>query len=476
MAKDIFSLQIDFKNIRISKSILRNTILTASVMILLYIVIIIFSLNVFIYFLNDTLDSRLKHELEKVYASFQIENDSLIITNPIEFSESDFVNLSESSFFLQIYDHKNRTLLQSKNISLFHPIEKRFPDINSDYYFHNETTFDNNLRVAYQKLLKENGELLGFIQIAVFKDRLTAVVDNIIWFNAIIFPFALVLILLSSYWIVKKSFSPIKKIIRVAEKISATNLNERIQFDSDPGDDLTVLKNTLNNLFERLEYQVKQISEFSDNASHQLMTPLTALNTELEYLLMTHNEKSETKKSLEELKVATEQMIHIIKSLLLLSKDSIANSNRRSVFSLTNLLRLHLTEIYKKQNIELDVQENLFLRGNEEYFLIVMRNLIDNGFKYSDYQQVIVEAKMIGKKIIIKCIDRGVGIPVIERDKVFERFYRSESAEKLGIKGFGLGLSLVRFIVTSMEGSIEIQDNSPNGTIFIIHLPTIEME
>jgi signal transduction histidine kinase len=445
-------------------------------MILLYIIIVVFSLNVFVYFLNDTLDSRLKHELEKVSASFQIEDDLLIITNPSEFSESDFLYLSENSFFLQVYNINQETLLQSGNLSSFHPIEKKIFDFDDLYYYQDETVSDNKLRIAYQKLFNNEEELIGYIQISVLKDRFLGVIDNIVFVNSIVFPLAVLLILLTSYWIAKRSFSPIKKIIRVAEKISATNLKERIQFDSDPGDDLSILKNTLNNLFERLEYQIKQISEFSDNASHQLMTPLTALNTELEYLLKVHTKDSETKKSLEELKVTTEQMIHIIKSLLLLSRDSKSDANRKSVFSLTHLLKHRLSEIYKKLNLELDLQENLFLRGNEEHFLIVLQNLIDNGLKYSGYQPVKVEAKLIDKKIVVKCIDTGIGIPVVEREKVYERFYRSESAENLGIKGYGLGLSLVKFVVNSMDGSIEINNNLPTGTIITITLPTIEME
>jgi len=476
MEKDIYSLRINYKNIKIPKSILRNTILTASVMIVLYVIIVVFSLNVFIYFLNDTLDSRLKHELEKVSTSFRIENDSLIITNPSEFSESDFLNNSESSFFLQIYSINKRTLLQSHNLSTFHPIEKSIFDFDGIYYFLDKTESDNELRMAYQKLFNSAGELIGYIQISVLKDRFSGVIDQIIIVNGIIFPIAVILILLTSYWIAKRSFSPIKKIIRVAEKISATNLQERIQFDLDPGDDLSILKNTLNNLFERLEYQIKQITEFSDNASHQLMTPLTALNTELEYLLKIHTENSETKKSLEELKVTSEQMIHIIKSLLLLSRDSRSSENRKSVFSLTQLLKNRIPKIYKTQYLSLEFQENLFLRGNEEHFMIVLQNIIENGLKFSGNQLVKLEAKQIDHKIVVRCIDTGIGIPGNEKEKIFERFYRSESAEILGSKGYGLGLSLVKYVVNAMDGTIELNDNLPKGTIVTLILPIIVME
>jgi two-component system sensor histidine kinase CiaH len=75
--------------------------------------------------------------------------------------------------------------------------------------------------------------------------------------------------------------------------------------------------------------------------------------------------------------------------------------------------------------------------------------------------------------LIIK--DNGIGISDIDKEKVFDRFYRSEKAEKLGIKGYGLGLSLVKLLIEEAGGNISIEDNKPSGTVFIVTLPYLAL-
>jgi len=97
--------------------------------------------------------------------------------------------------------------------------------------------------------------------------------------------------------------------------------------------------------------------------------------------------------------------------------------------------------------------------------------------KYSA-KNIDVKVKTYKKngKIIISVEDKGIGIDDLEKGSVFQKFYRSKHAEKLGIKGFGLGLSLVKSIVDEASGRIEIIDNKPNGTIFKITLPAVDLE
>ena len=86
-----------------------------------------------------------------------------------------------------------------------------------------------------------------------------------------------------------------------------------------------------------------------------------------------------------------------------------------------------------------------------------------------------ITAKKINNEIIITVEDKGIGIKDSEKEFVFQKFYRSSEAEKLGIKGFGLGLSLVKSIIDEASGNIEILDNKPCGTKFIITLPTVDL-
>ncbi len=75
----------------------------------------------------------------------------------------------------------------------------------------------------------------------------------------------------------------------------------------------------------------------------------------------------------------------------------------------------------------------------------------------------------------LRITDNGLGIDDREKQKVFDRFYRTERIQKLGIKGYGLGLSLVKAIVLQSGGTISISDNEPRGTVFTISLPIIDI-
>ncbi len=279
-----------------------------------------------------------------------------------------------------------------------------------------------------------------------------------------------------SFWISKNTFSPINKIIELSQKISATNLSDRLTFSADPNDELGKLRDTLNDLFERLELQVKQISSFSDNASHQLMTPLTALNSELDFLLRDKNKIDSERESLLMLKEQTERMISIIKSLLLLARNRNSDLEQKTVFDFSKMVSDNIKQIYKNYKIKFVVTDEIYMRGRPDYFLIAVQNLIDNALKYSDNDWVTIFAHQENGKVVIRVEDFGIGIDIKERGKVFERFYRTEKVESLGIKGYGLGLSLVSSIISSMHGAIEIQDNQPRGTKFIITLPALEIE
>ncbi len=445
-------------------------------MITLYIVSIFFSLNILKYYLTDNLDSRLRHEIEHISGSFRYEKDSLLIIRQQEFDETDLTELTDDPFFLQIYSTDGKIFLQSKNLKFIGKIPLTFPQFTEKYFFDELEAGNNEFRISCQKLSDETGRHVGYIQLASFNISIRSLIKKIIMINMLTFPLVVIFILLISFWISKKTFSPINKIIELSQKISAANLSDRLTFSADPNDELGKLRNTLNDLFERLELQVKQISSFTDNASHQLMTPLTAINSELDFLLRDENKTVSERESLLMLKEQTERMISIIKSLLLLARQRSLDLEQKTVFNFSKMISDNIKQIYKNHKIEYDVADEIYLRGRPDYFLIAFQNLVDNALKYSDSDWVTIFARKEKEKVIIRIEDFGIGIDTEEKKKVFEKFYRTEKVERLGIKGYGLGLSLVLSIISSMQGKIEIQDNQPKGTNFIITLPALEIE
>jgi len=159
-----------------------------------------------------------------------------------------------------------------------------------------------------------------------------------------------------------------------------------------------------------------------------------------------------------------------------IAKSGKIKSESKSVFNLSKLIKNDINNYFKNYNIVYEIEDNLYLRGESEKYLMVIQNLIHNAIKYSsDLLDVKVAVKKINKEIIITVEDKGIGIEESEKEFVFQKFYRSSEAEKLGIKGFGLGLSLVKSIVDEASGKVEILNNKPTGTIFKVTFPSIDL-
>ena len=108
-------------------------------------------------------------------------------------------------------------------------------------------------------------------------------------------------------------------------------------------------------------------------------------------------------------------------------------------------------------------------------FPSVIMNLIDNAVKYSfDHKKIAVSCYRKSNTIHILVSDEGVGIPDSEKHKVFNQFYRSGNEETRSTKGTGLGLYIVKYIVTKHSGEIMINNNQPKGTTFEIQLHGVQ--
>lgn len=460
-----------------TKTTIRNAAWITGVIVALYVIFNIFTIIILDAQLEENLDRHIVHETEHFLNTFYFDGDSLIIYNPVEFQESDLVEITENPFFLQIYSTAGEVFIRSQNLLNYSAIPLVYPAQEStEIALLNNNVDGVDLRCGYSNIFNKQHEFIGYLQLCTPKSTALKISRKIIWFNAITFPFMLILIMVISIFISKKSFAPINNIIDLANKISAKKLDERLLLNADSHDEIGRLCDTLNRLFDRLEEQFGQIVNFTDNASHQLMTPLTVINTELEFL----NKQAldnEFKNSIQLLHEQTRRMIHIIKTLLILAKGCRACMDPRSVFDLQKLIENDIKPLFDHEQVDYNIEPNILLRGNKDYFAMALQNLLDNAVKYSpDTSPVKVTAHAKDEMIIIAVEDNGIGISASEKQKLFERFYRGEKAQRDGIQGFGLGLSLVFSIVTSMGGAIEIRDNIPNGSIFILSLPRLRME
>jgi len=408
--------------------------------------------------------------------SFKLNNDTVTIIDKKEFEESDLNKITAHPFFLQVYSESGKILLKSSNINLFGALPLNSRRNFDDFLFEDINVYGKSLRIAYYPLIDKSTKKAAYLQLATFKEEYSSILDQIILFNLFSFPLIIIIVVIASFFLAKNSINPINKIIETAKNISASNLSLRIEHTASSVDELGKLRDTLNSLFERLEKHIKQISRFTDQASHQLMNPLTAIKTELEFILKKDRTIEQYKETLQLMQGQADKMISITKTLLIIARADKAMNGYKNLFNVSRILGNTITESFANSNINLNIQEDIYLKGDSEIFKLVVENLIDNAVKYSNGELVKVTLKTSDGLSQIEVADLGIGISDEEKKNVFERFYRSEKVEKLGIKGYGLGLSLVKSIVIQFGGTIKIEDNIPKGTKVKISIPSVEIE
>jgi signal transduction histidine kinase len=221
-------------------------------------------------------------------------------------------------------------------------------------------------------------------------------------------------------------------------------------------------------------------SDFISNVSHELKSPLTSIRMMTEML---HHNRVETderksvyyKAMLEE----SEHLSHLIDNILDFSR--IDDDRKKYDFTdldLDELLVKFLEstrERIKEQGFEIryDSPDKVpLIRGDRDAILQVFYNLIDNALKFSGTSRVIdITLSARGNEIVFCVKDYGIGISAKDQEKIFDRFYRGDKPQKLGIKGSGIGLTIVKQIVEAHGSTIDIESELGKGSRVTVRLP-----
>jgi signal transduction histidine kinase len=135
--------------------------------------------------------------------------------------------------------------------------------------------------------------------------------------------------------------------------------------------------------------------------------------------------------------------------------------------------RFQIKSVEKSIMLENLIPESFMLLSSPIWFDAIMHNLISNAVKYSPTgSKVIVDLQVDGANSAkIRVCDQGPGIPESEVAKIFEKFYRIQDERIFQAKGTGLGLFLARYFAENLGGDIQIEQNIPHGSVFILRLP-----
>ncbi|HSU27581.1 MAG TPA: HAMP domain-containing sensor histidine kinase [Chitinophagaceae bacterium] len=285
--------------------------------------------------------------------------------------------------------------------------------------------------------------------------------------------------LITGYVFSSQLVKPISGIIREVNAISSRNLSKRL-YTGDSKDELTRLAKTFNDLLDRLQDSFNTQKRFISNASHELSTPLTSISSQLQVTLQNNRNESEYRKILRSIQEDVEQMRQLTKGLLEIARAGTEGSIELNDLRIDELLlkviadirRInHDYEIIMKFDALPEYEVQCMVFGNFDLLYSAIKNIIENGCKYSPDQTSLVEVNFTGSKIIIHVINKGDILSEEEIQQIFQPFYRGTNA--MDVKGFGLGLPLARRILALHRGEIDVTSDI-SGTHFRISIPSLQ--
>lgn len=286
---------------------------------------------------------------------------------------------------------------------------------------------------------------------------------------------ALGFIALGAWLLSSRALSPIKSLTTAMENISAKGLDQRLSCDNSDHEFLLLIQ-VFNSMLERLERSFQQASRFSADAAHELKTPLAILQGQIERALTQSEAGSPAQTYLTKILDEVQRLSAISRKLLLLS---LADAGRLRLYLSPFDLSIALVDLLEDAQMlapELEVNDSiaqgLKINVDAELFRHVLHNLLSNAIKYNLPKGWIhIDAFTSPEGIEVNISNASEGIPMADRERIFERFYRADPDHTRQIEGMGLGLSLSREIVRAHGGDLKLLDSVEGRVVFRVHLP-----
>ena len=279
----------------------------------------------------------------------------------------------------------------------------------------------------------------------------------------------------ATYFISGHALRPINEFSDKIEEVQAQNLADS-RIEENKIKELNQLSVSYNKMLERLSDAFEIQRQFTANAAHELRTPLSLIQVQLDLYNSTRHPDQDAD-TLQTIKMVTEQndrLSKMVKTLLDMSElQTVGRDEKIIVDALIDEVLEDLEPLAQEKNIKLIGKcKDITMVGSDILIYRLVYNLVENAIKYNHLGgQVTVTAYQKEKHIYLSVEDTGSGIPEDFRERVFEPFFRVDKSRSRELGGVGLGLALVREIVRVHDGSITVRANPSGGTIFDVMFP-----
>jgi signal transduction histidine kinase len=284
-------------------------------------------------------------------------------------------------------------------------------------------------------------------------------------------PALVLLVAALTWWIAGRALRPVEMIRAEAAAITASTMDRRVP-EPRSDDEVGRLARTMNSMLGRLESAATRQRQFVSDASHELRSPITAIRAQLEVALR-RPDTADWPLVARRVLAEDDRLAGTVTDLL-----SLARSDEHHPVEATDvdLDEVVLEEVERTRAVPIDVSAVSAgrVRGDRAQLLRVVRNLVDNAARHArSAVAVTVTTTVATRRVTLVVDDDGPGIPVSDRDRVFERFTRLDEGRARDAGGVGLGLAMTQAVVHRLGGVVHVEDAPMGGARLVVELPAV---
>lgn len=420
---------------------------------------------------------RLKEDLSPEFYLSIVKNDGKVVAEFLpKYLDDDFEDDEE---ILQISSYINEMKRENgwKTILLLsgeenHDIYQKFEFRMRKLALENDwesilPLIDNDLVEVFTKRISDD-EWMIVARSSEEREENLAKIRNITFI--VLIPFVLVGFIIS-YFLARSILSPVKELANVMAKIRNGN-NVRAEIRG-TGDEVDQLSAEFNSLLDRNDALIDNIKSTVDNVAHDLRTPITRFRMAAEAALL-HDKNSN--EALQEGLESSEQILKLLNAIMDVSEAESGTMKVRKEPVELDILLENLKDIFeyvaedKNIKLKLKSEKGLIVSADPTRLMQAFGNLLDNSIKFgSPGTEVSIVIKKENNQALISFIDMGIGIPAGEIEKIWDRLYRGDKSRSTS--GLGIGLSVVKAIISVHEGTISVDSTEGKGSVFTVTLP-----
>jgi signal transduction histidine kinase len=453
-------------------------------LIALAVILIAFSITLYSlsrYYLYDQFDQRLASSLNILVASIEVEDDD-VKWEPTDHTVKLGTETGIEDVRWIVSNERGQIVGQSQNLQespadrlvLERAIRSTSgsADGNTSWRFRQYRLAAPHPKPSEERDTREHEALL--VTAALSTNELHLTLRQLATLLILLPAICWVLAAIGGRWFCSQAIEPVRRMSRSAHAMTTDDVHARLPIAA-TGDELEDLGRAFNAVLDQVFNAYERQRQFAGDAAHQLRTPLTVLQGQIEVLLRRPRSVDEYTKTLELLRGQVDEFREVVEALLFLAQPDDKNTARDGIpADLTawmaeyqNKWRSHP----RQADLTFHTEPALLCRARPELLTQLLDNLINNALKYSDPgSPVIVQARRSNNLVVLEVQDHGRGIAPDDLRLIYQPFFRTTAARQSGVVGTGLGLSIVSRIARVLGGRIDCQSVLNQGSLFRVFL------